>query len=718
MRYLLLLFFIFPTLFFSQASYITVDDTSYTHEQLVTDILIGSTCATVGNIESSTGTDFNSLNGIGYFENENPNFPIASGVLLMTGDVQQAAGPAGVEQDAGDWPGDQQLLNYIQTLGFDPEINSYHDASILEFDFTPITDSISFNFIFASNEYGEFQCDYSDAFAFFLESQSTGVVNNLALVPNTPGEVPVSVTTIRDNAHNTGCSSENPGFFGRFYGLTGLPLFESPVNFYGHTVLMQAWSNVIPGETYRMKLVIADRNDPLFNSAVFIEGGSFFLGDVNLGADLTIDNGTARCLGENYIIDAEINNPPEGTTLNWLYESPLGSGNFIPFVPAEETSTLEITETGNYKLIVDFIGFCESEDTLYVEFDTPFTANPNPDPLVYCDLDNDGFGFFTLSEADQNITLGDANLTVTYHSSEQDAIDGINALPVMYTNTTTQQEIIWARVQRVYSSCYYVVDLTLEVINWLTDIVELDEEYRLCVDASGNGIREEFGLISPPLIDTGLGNGQYVFTWEINGVIQPGETQSTMEATQEGTYTVTVSDPVSGCEASFSTLVTVSSPPFEYEAVVNTSTPNGNVITVFAEGLGDYQFSLDGGPFSENNLFENVNPGNHIVTIKDMNGCGSVVLSVSIVNYPLYFTPNNDGHNDTWHVGGLEGKQSVELYIFDRYGKILKRLYPGSPGWDGTFKGRPLPSNDYWFRLTYEENGIPKELKGHFTLKR
>lgn len=100
----------------------------------------------------------------------------------------------------------------------------------------------------------------------------------MALVPGTIGEVPISVTTIRDNAHNGGCSSQNPEYFQVFYGATGEDPTTSPVNLLGHTVLMQAWSYVAPGTQYRMKLVIADRNDSSFDSAVFLEGEVFIWG--------------------------------------------------------------------------------------------------------------------------------------------------------------------------------------------------------------------------------------------------------------------------------------------------------------------------------------------------------------------------------------------------------------------------------------------------------
>ena len=69
------------------------------------------------------------------------------------------------------------------------------DATKLEFDFIPITNNIDFNFIFASEEYGTFQCNFSDSFAFLLTNLSTNVTTNLAIVPNTT--TPISVVTDR-----------------------------------------------------------------------------------------------------------------------------------------------------------------------------------------------------------------------------------------------------------------------------------------------------------------------------------------------------------------------------------------------------------------------------------------------------------------------------------------------------------------------------------------
>ncbi|MFD2603843.1 T9SS type B sorting domain-containing protein, partial [Flavobacterium suzhouense] len=93
----------------------------------------------------------------------------------------------------------------------------------------------------------------------------------------------------------------------------------------------------------------------------------------------------------------------------------------------------------------------------------------------------------------------------------------------------------------------------------------------------------------------------------------------------------------------------------------------------------------------------------------------------SIVDYPNFFTPNGDGFHDTWNIIGLQETGSV-IYIFDRYGKLIKQISPDSDGWDGTFNGTPVPATDYWFTVTYPEfdgtTTVIREFKSHFSLKR
>ena len=105
-------------------------------------------------------------------------------------------------------------------------------------------------------------------------------------------------------------------------------------------------------------------------------------------------------------------------------------------------------------------------------------------------------------------------------------------------------------------------------------------------------------------------------------------------------------------------------------------------------------------------------------------GCETLVLSgVSVIDYPRFFTPNGDGFHDTWNIIGLDGT-GAKIYIFDRYGKLMKQISPDdeSTGWDGTFNGTPVPATDYWLTVEYPEYVgdavMMKEFKAHFSLKR
>jgi gliding motility-associated-like protein len=98
-------------------------------------------------------------------------------------------------------------------------------------------------------------------------------------------------------------------------------------------------------------------------------------------------------------------------------------------------------------------------------------------------------------------------------------------------------------------------------------------------------------------------------------------------------------------------------------------------------------------------------------------GCGISEEVVSVLGYPNYFTPNGDGINDFWQVLGVrpDFESQAQIYIYDRYGKMLTRLNPLSPGWDGIYNGNPMPSSDYWFRVIFEDG---RELRSHFSLVR
>ena len=139
-------------------------------------------------------------------------------------------------------------------------------------------------------------------------------------------------------------------------------------------------------------------------------------------------------------------------------------------------------------------------------------------------------------------------------------------------------------------------------------------------------------------------------------------------------------------------------------------------ITITAFSNGDYLYQLDNETPQANSVFENVSPGNHIITVYDKNGCSAPISEeITVIDYPNYFTPNNDGHNDVWQINGINNLDNWSISIFDRYGKFLDRLNTIYPFWDGIYNNETLPASDYWFTITYTENNITKTFKSHFS---
>ncbi len=156
---------------------------------------------------------------------------------------------------------------------------------------------------------------------------------------------------------------------------------------------------------------------------------------------------------------------------------------------------------------------------------------------------------------------------------------------------------------------------------------------------------------------------------------------------------------------------------------VNSDQTDPYNIEIVAQGTGDYEYAINGGEFQDDPQFFDVPPGVNTVIINDKNGCGTTEpIEFLVVGYPKFFTPNGDGIHDNWNILGIETLSNPAVFIFDRYGKLLKQLDGTTLGWDGTFNGRALPSSDYWFRLDYErdDNGVfvARSVRRHFTLVR
>lgn len=335
-----------------------------------------------------------------------------------------------------------------------------------------------------------------------------------------------------------------------------------------------------------------------------------------------------------------------------------------------------------------------------------------------------GFNFSNVTQQIKNaLPASGSNYTISYYKNEADFLAETdasgNSLAITnisnYRNTGyPNNQKIWARIENSLSNdCFGFVNFNL-IVNPFPNI-----------DLNTDGLENEVVCINLPeftvKLEAGINDGtpinNYTYKWYLNGNIIPGAITYSIEVNKEGIYSVEVKN-ASSCSRT-RTIKVAASNMAEIKDIEIRDLSTNNSVRVDVAGPGNYVFSItdSNGPYQDSGLFENVAAGFHTVYIKDLNGCGIAEKAIAVLGAPKFFTPNGDGYNDTWNVQGVSAdffSKSI-IYIFDRYGKLLGQISPFGSGWDGTFQGIPLPSDDYWYTAKFEDG---REAKGHFSLKR
>jgi gliding motility-associated-like protein len=201
---------------------------------------------------------------------------------------------------------------------------------------------------------------------------------------------------------------------------------------------------------------------------------------------------------------------------------------------------------------------------------------------------------------------------------------------------------------------------------------------------------------------------------------------SFLEISAAGNYSV-IATSIEGCESFSKTIKAIPSVIATISqndiTVIDDSENNSITINTSNLGIGDYEFSFNDPyrDYQNEPYFQNITPGIHTIYVRDKNSCGIAPMEISVIGYPKFFTPNNDGHNDTWNVLGVSENffQSATVYIFNRFGKLITEIDLYSNGWNGTFNGNHLPATDYWFSVELVDiKGNTRVKKGHFSLIR
>lgn len=295
MKKLALLFIgLFSVQHFSFAQ-LTVDNATLTPTQLVQTVLLG-TGITATNITFNGVPATAITEQVGSFNGATSNIGLSQGIILASGDATVAEGP----NNSG-----SQSLGGSGNAGVDPDLaaitpNQIYDEAILEFDFVPVGDSVNFRYVFASEEYNEYVCaGVNDAFGFFISGPGisgpfTNNAMNIAIIPGTT--TPVSINTVNlgvagSNGTASTCAAIDPNWasYNIYYAGTNT---QNSVQYDGFTVVLTARAAVQCGQTYHIKLAIGDAGDPIYDSGVFLEGGSFNSNGLGISISTPLPNNT------------------------------------------------------------------------------------------------------------------------------------------------------------------------------------------------------------------------------------------------------------------------------------------------------------------------------------------------------------------------------------------------------------------------------------------
>lgn len=396
----------------------------------------------------------------------------------------------------------------------------------------------------------------------------------------------------------------------------------------------------------------------------------------------------------------------------------------LNLLDAEENSN-PIIDTKNFSNAVASQIFVRVENQLnchtIVDLNLQVSTTQIPEdfmlPIHECDDDlidgddNNGITTFDFSSATQDILdlfPANQNLIVTYYENIEDALALLNEIDsssFRNENSPFSQQIVVRVDNENNNACVGLGYHIALIVNPLPEFDLIDLQF-LCLNE----------LPNPLVIQVENAEGDYTYQWRnANGDLLVTNKTSILKVKEKGDYFVTaITD--NNCERTKKVTVEVSEIAQVLSVDIVDVTEN-NTITIHVNGVGEYEYSLNDiyGPYQDENYFDGLFGGTHTIYVRDKNGCGIQEEEVIVLNIPKFFTPNNDGINDVWIIDGVFSQPYSKIYVFDKFGKVLKKIETDENGWDGTYRGNQMPSTDYWYHVQLDDG---RDFKGHFSLIR
>jgi len=706
-------------------------DQTLTAEEVVETILLGE------GVQIFNITYSGDLDQIGSFDANNSNILIENGMIMATGSCVNVIGPnnsGSSTTGGGNFGVNDPDLDQLSTF-------NTNDAAVLEFDFIPTGDSLSFNYSFGSDEYNEYVCgSVNDAFGFFLSGPGingpySNNAINLATIPGTDG-TPVTINSVNNgNVGSAGiasnCAQVDPNWMNNtaYYVDNAANSDPNATQLDGFTVTLKAEASVQCGQTYHIKIAIADAGDTAFDSAVFIEGGSFssnafdiiatasISGNQIFGGDTTvvetcndavfqvvrpvaniadtlditisgtatngvdyelIDTEVIMEVGEftydiplNVIPDAEVEGP-ETVTIEYLYinlcgDSVLRSATLI--IQDFEPAVLEYESP---------VGICNGEAILEVQpiggygpFTFLWSTGPN-DTLAVNVLQTDEPGAAQVTVAD--VCGNEQTATIAYTMPPE---------LVVYAEQTSDplcpgdDAVLAAGISTGVGPFTYDWssggDDEIETVNFdFSQMVTL-----VVTDACG--IQDEFEIeVEYPVYEPITGNNPQVclgIQGDLN--LEGGTGEADFVGNWVGAY-------------NFYT--------WQYSNYDENGNPQDSAFVAVDNVLDSLAVFI--GP--SGNFQAGLTQGDMQIYVVDL--CGAEAnFNVSIIacdtEIPNVFSPNGDSWNDFFRIPGIEGFPNSRLEIYNRWGNIIFQSNDYGGGWDGRINNEPVADGTYYYIL-------------------
>jgi len=674
MKYIIyfLFFLLFPNSILSQ---IVIDNNApYNNANwLVDNILLGG--GVVASNHSFQGDPFQ----IGWFNATNTNLGIDSGIVLSTGDIYSldpingSTFPVIVNAVT-----DPDLLNVANSvpplINQSFSVNAIYDVAVLEFDFVPTSDSLSFRYVFGSQEYFAYEnTQYNDVFGFFLSGPGisgpysapaihpNGAIN-LAIIPNSNPPLPITISSVNN------VTPINQQYF--VDNQSGLSVIASAD---GLTTVLTAKALVQCNETYHIRLAIADGSDNALDSYVWLESGSFESPALNVIDDLGIDSTIMQipCNSSiTLIADGGI-----GASYQWFDST----ANLI------STDSFIVAGGGTYWVEATSFGCPVISDTLKIyEDDSPF-FELGVDYKIDCN---------TTTLINPTVSGGQGNYQYLW-------TDLITSDTLSFDSIIVVSEGFYALEVDDGTGCFHLDSIL---------ITEFDPPNTLI--SGGGSICDNGSTVDIFFNFDGLTPWDLIFSdGSINFSVSDIQSATYTHTTNfPGQYSIQSVDDVNGCISDISNSI--------IDVIVNplpvaTITPSESIIYI-GDAIelypGEYAFyewyDINDSLISTEQNLKVTESGSFYVWVQDINGCTDIseIATVNTVPktelfVPTAFTPNGDEHNELFLIQGLN-IVDYNIKIFNRWGEMVFESNSINKSWDGFYNSKKVQQGTYFCYIT------------------